>query len=125
MRCRCGWADLADVGWVCVADNEKGTGGRRPRSTTNPASEAGRIDTNERKFLVLVVVLDFPVFNYDYEDDLPASGPLCALVPIRGSTWVAAVVPFAPALSLIRKFLRMHLGKAKKYPLTTSGKLAR
>ena len=56
-----------------------------------------------------------------------ASGALCALVPIRGSPWIAAVhlVPFAPALSLIRRFLRMHLGKAKKYPLTTSGKVAR
>jgi hypothetical protein len=55
------------------------------------------------------------------------SGPLCAFVPSRGSTWIAAVqfLPFAPALSLIRKFLRMHLGKAKKYPLTTSGKVAR
>ena len=73
------------------------------------------------------MVLDFPVFAYDEEDDLPAFGLLCALVPIRGSTRVAAVqfVPFAPALSLIRKFLRMHLGKAKKYPLTTSGKVAR
>ena len=87
--------------------------------------ERTRIDTNERKFLVLVVVLDFPVF--DDEDDLPASGPLCALVPIRGSPRIAVVqfVPFAPALSLIRKFLRTHLGKAKKYPLTTSGKVAR
>ena len=55
------------------------------------------------------------------------SGPLCGFVPSRGSTWVTAVqfVPFAPALSLIRKFLKMHLGKAKKYPLTTSGKVAR
>ena len=55
------------------------------------------------------------------------SGPLCVFVPSRGSTWIAAVqfLPFAPALSLIRKFLRMHLGKAKKYPLTTSGKVAR
>ena len=88
--------------------------------------ERTRIDTNERKFLVLVV-LDFPVFDYDDEDDLPASGPLCAVVPIRGSPWIAVVqlVPFAPALSLIRKFLRMHLRKAKKYPLTTSGKVAR
>jgi hypothetical protein len=64
---------------------------------------------------------------YDHEDDLPPSGPLCALVPIRSSTWVAAVqfVPFVPALSLIRKFLRRHLRKEKKYPLTTSGKVAR
>jgi hypothetical protein len=56
-----------------------------------------------------------------------ASGPLCAFVPIRGSPWIAVVqfVPFAPALSLIRKFLRTHLGKAKKYPLTTSGNVAR
>src|SRR5207248_10194414 len=97
------------------------------RSTTNPASEAGRIDTDERKFLVLVVVLDFPVFDYGDEDDLPRSWPLCTFVPGPGSTCVAAVqfLLFAPALSLIRMFIRMHLGKAKKYPLTTSGKVAR
>jgi len=35
VRFRSGWADLADVGLVRVADNEKGTGGRRPGSTTN------------------------------------------------------------------------------------------
>jgi len=89
--------------------------------------ERKRIDTNERRFLVLVVGGDFPGFDYDDKDGLPPSGPLCAFVPIRGSTCVAAVqfVPFAPALSLIRRFLRMHLGKAKKYPLTTSGKVAR
>ena len=71
----------------------------------------------------------FSIFRFvDYDgDDLPASWPLCTFAASRGSTCVATVqfVPFAPALSLIRKFLRMHLGKVKKYPLMRSGKVAR